>query len=67
MTLNEKIQKVVTSCQTLKQLEVAIKLVENSYEKGFLGWFELREFYQLVNSMKLKIGDSENQIEMGDL
>lgn len=55
------------SCQTLSQLEMAIKMLELGYDQGLFDWFELRRFYKLVNAIKLKIGDSESQIEMGGL
>ena len=45
-------------------MEIATKLVEQGYDKGFLGWFELSKFYQLIHAMELLIGDSEKQLDL---
>lgn len=51
----KKIEKVIISCQTLNQLEMAVKMLELGYDQGLFDWFELRRFYKLVNSVKLKV------------
>ena len=60
----EKIMKTILSCQSLKQLEVAEKVLEHAVNRGIIDFFEVVEFHKALNSKRLEIGDIEMQLDL---